>query len=67
MRARTPSEIRAYVDGYNACYKQFCECLKKRPLWKAIENMKPFLTVVNNCVEVAEQTEPSAETDCSWK
>ena len=62
MRARTEAEIRAYVDGYNACYKQFCEELSiHRPLAESIEKMKMFWVVVNNCVEVDEQT------DCPWK
>ncbi len=51
MRARTEAEIKAYIDGYNACYKQFCECLKVRPLWKAIKKMDLFVTAVNGCVE----------------
>lgn len=67
MRARTEAEIKAYVDGYNACYKQFCECLKENtPKWKAVKKMELFVTVVSNCVEQADipQTE---QTDCPWK
>ena len=61
MRARTPSEVRAYADGYNACYKEFYECLKNRcdSVHEAVEMMKLFVTVVNNCIEVAEQSEPN--------
>ena len=34
MTKRTDEEIRAYIDGYNACYRQFYECLKrKKGLW----------------------------------
>ena len=51
MRARTEAEINAYVEGYNACYKQFCECLKIRPLWKAIKKMDLFVTAVNGCAK----------------
>ena len=57
MKARTEAEIKAYVDGYNACYKQFCECLKVRPLWKAVEKMGLFVTAVNGCVEHEPQTQ----------
>jgi len=28
---RTEEEIKAYVEGYNACYKKFCELLDKEP------------------------------------
>lgn len=60
MRARTEAEIKAYADGYNACYKQFCECLKENiPKWKAVKKMELFVTAVTSCVEVADtpQTE----------
>ena len=30
MRHRTNSEIKAYVDGYTACFNQYSECLKSR-------------------------------------
>lgn len=30
MRHRTNSEIKAYVDGYTACFNQYSECLKNR-------------------------------------
>ena len=62
MRARTEAEIKAYADGYNACYKQFCECLKENiPKWKAVKKMELFVTAVTSCVEVADtpQTEKS--------
>lgn len=61
MKARTEAEIKAYVDGYNACYKQFCECLKVRPLWKAVKKMGLFVTAVNGCVEDEPQTEREGE------
>ena len=66
MRARTEAEIKAYVDGYNACYKQFCECLKNHTTEQAIKKMELFVMVVGNCVEQADilQTE---QTDCPWK
>ena len=28
LKKRTPEEMKAYVEGYNACNKQFRECLK---------------------------------------
>ena len=64
MRARTEAEIKAYADGYNACYKQFCECLKENiPKWKAVKKMELFVTAVTSCVEVADtpQTEREGE------
>lgn len=61
MRARTEAEIKAYADGYNACYKQFCECLKENiPKWKVIKKMGLFVTAVTSCVEVAD----TPQKDC---
>ena len=67
MKRRTEGEIKAYVDGYNACYNQFCECLKgRKSVWQAVKKMELFVTAVNSTVEVADapQTE---QTDCGWK
>lgn len=50
MVKRSENEIKAYIEGYNACYEQFRECLKKRPLRKAIENMEIYVEVVNNII-----------------
>lgn len=52
MRKRTEEEIRAYVDGYNDCFKQFCECLKgRKSVWDAIKKMHLYKDAVNNVVE----------------
>ena len=49
---RTEAEIKAYVDGYNDCFKQFKECLKgRRSLMDAIRKMDLFVAAVNICVE----------------
>lgn len=57
MKARTPEEIKAYVDGYNACFNQFCEILKARknkPIAEKIKTMQIFVNVVNNVSEGGE-------------
>ena len=52
MKTRTEDEIRAYVDGYNAAYQQFCECLRGRKnVREAIHKMEVFVTAVNGAVE----------------
>lgn len=52
MEARTESEIKAYVEGWNACYKQFCECMKHRKsVIDAVRKMELFTTAVNGVVE----------------
>ena len=52
MVQRTESEIKAYVDGYNACSKYFTECLKNRKsLVDAVRKMNVFLSAVNAVVE----------------
>lgn len=64
MRARTEAEIKAYADGYNACYKQFCECLKENiPKWKAVKKMELFVTAVTSCVEVADTPQTDLPTE----
>ena len=64
MKARTESEVKAYADGYKACYKEFCQCLKNNTAEQAIKKMGMFVVVVSNCVEVAEQTEPKPCEEC---
>ena len=64
MRARTEAEIKAYADGYNACYKQFCECLKENiPKWKVVKKMGLFVTAVTSCVEVADTPQTDLSTE----
>ena len=49
LHKRTADEISAYVDGYNACYKQFCECLKgRRSVANAVREMRIHVDIVNN-------------------
>ena len=51
MNRRTEDEIKAYIDGYNDCFNQFCECFKgRKSLIDAIKKMKTFLAAVNNVV-----------------
>lgn len=48
---RTADEISAYVDGYNACYKQFCECLRgRKSVMDAVRKMGTYVDFVNNIV-----------------
>ena len=50
MNMRTESEIRAYVDGYNACYVTFCELLEGHAP-DAVEKMELYLMAVNSVIE----------------
>lgn len=43
---RTDAEIKAYAEGYCDAYKMFCECLKERPLTKAIRKMQVYVDIV---------------------
>lgn len=58
MIARTKEEIKAYVDGYNACYEQFCkELLKKRAgVNTAINKMEVMKVAVNSVLLTEEKT-----------
>jgi hypothetical protein len=58
MNVRTPEERKAYVDGYNACYRDYIECLRSIHITKFIaglvkmdEKMKMLKTAVNNTLE----------------
>ena len=49
MKARTKEEVKAYVDGYNACYDRFVEILMQRgSVTKAIEKMDMFKEATNS-------------------
>lgn len=64
MKRRTEGEIKAYVDGYNACYNQFCECLKgRKSVWQAVKKMELFVTAVNSTVEVADTPQTEVAED----
>ena len=53
LERRTESEIKAYIDGYNACYKQFVETLDRSIVsnQKAVRSMNILVTEVNNVIE----------------
>ena len=52
LKMRTPEEMKAYVDGYNACNKQFRECLKNRKsVEDAVKKMDVFVATVNEVVK----------------
>ena len=58
MVQRTESEIKAYVDGYKACYNNFCECLKERKsVVDAVRKMEIYLAAVTGVVEERRQDE----------
>ena len=59
MRQRTPSEIKAYGDGYAEAYKEFCHLLERHDKDKAIRKMKIFADVVALTVEIATDEERS--------
>ena len=52
MKRRTKEEIEAYIDGYNACFEQFMECLRGRKnLMDALVKMRRFKEAVNAVVQ----------------
>jgi len=51
MNRRTEEQIIAYVDGYNDCFRQFCECLKgRKSVMDAVKKMNLYKDAVNNVV-----------------
>ena len=58
MRLRTESEMKAYIDGYNDSFKQFCEYLTgKHTVRGAIDHMKLIVAIVNGTVTTKESEE----------
>lgn len=44
--------LEAYIDGYNACFEQFMECLRGRKnLMDALAKMRRFKEAVNAVVQ----------------
>ena len=64
MVQRTESEIKAYVDGYNACYKDFKECMKNRKsLMDAVRKMDAIKAAVNATIVTGEGGRNVSESD----
>lgn len=52
LRQRTESEMKAYIDGYSACFLTFCELLKKRKsVADAVRKMQIIAYAVTAVVE----------------
>ena len=66
MRKRTPSEIKAYGDGYAEAYKEFCHLLDRHDKDKAIRKMKIFADAVALTVETA-TGEPQTNADNAFQ
>ena len=62
---RTPEEIKSYIEGYNACYNQYNEFLKKRPIHKAKLKMKLMVEAVNNAMLFTEEGDDNATNKTS--
>ena len=51
LKNRTPEEMKAYVDGYNACDKLFRKYLKKeKTVEDAVKQMDIFVAAVNGVI-----------------
>ena len=66
MRKRTPSEIKAYGDGYAEAYKEFCHLLDRHEKDTAVRKMKIFADAVALTVETATDTADTPQTDCPY-
>ena len=60
MKERTLDGMLGFADGYNLCFKQFCEYLEKYDSDEAIQKMAIIQSAVDNVV-LTEQTERSSE------
>lgn len=52
MNRRTDEEIKAYVEGYNACFERFCEVLphSRKYIGESIEKMRHYVVAVNSVI-----------------
>lgn len=51
MNRRTEEQIRAYIDGYNDSFDQFCKCLQRRKsVMDAVRKMRLYRDAVNAVV-----------------
>ncbi len=60
MEFRTLDGMIGYADGYNSCYKQFCEYLASHEKTETIRKMTILVDAVNAVVSDEKQT------DCPW-
>lgn len=52
LKMRTLEEMKAYVEGYNACNKQFRECLENnKTVMDAVKEIDTFVATVNGIIE----------------
>ena len=66
MVKRTDGEVKAYVDGYNACYEKFVEILLGRNgVNTAIRKMEMLKTAVNNTI-LSDSSNLSAPIKAEW-
>lgn len=61
MEFRTLDGMIGYADGYNLCYKQFCEYLASHEKTEAIRKMTMLVDAVNAVVS------DEMQMDCPWK
>ena len=57
MEFRTLDGMIGYADGYNSCYKQFCEYLASHEKTEAIRKMTMLVNAVNAVVSNEMQTD----------
>lgn len=58
MKERTLDGMLGFADGYNLCFKQFCEYLNKYDSNEAVQKMTIIKSFVDNVV-LTEQMERS--------
>lgn len=62
LKKRTPEEMKAYVDGYNACDKLFRKYLKKeKTVDDAVKQMDIFVAAVNGVIGREVENDGAAE------
>ena len=62
LKMRTPEEMKAYVEGYNACNKQFKEYLTGRNTIKdAIKKMDLIVAAVTAVIDKEVENDGAAE------
>ena len=56
LKQRTPEESKAYLEGFNNAYNQFCEYLHtEKSKYKAIRSMNTLVKAVNTLFGMKEE------------
>lgn len=66
LKQRTPKEKKAYLEGFNAAHKQFCEYLDTMSAIDAMDMMDILVKTLNTAVVIEPESE-DADKKGQWR